>query len=77
MRFSTLQKIKKPLKRIGLQWFSLNILYFKRRKGDSNPRYPNRVRQFSKLLVSATHPSLQWLMKKRICSFKNGVQKYT
>ena len=30
-----------------------------RRKGDSNPRYPNRVRQFSKLLVSATHPSLR------------------
>ena len=33
--------------------------FFWRRKGDSNPRYPNRVRQFSKLLVSATHPSLR------------------
>ena len=30
-----------------------------RRRGDSNPRYPNRVRQFSKLLVSATHPPLR------------------
>ncbi len=28
-----------------------------RKEGDSNPRYPNRVRQFSKLVVSATHPS--------------------
>ena len=32
---------------------------FWRRRGDSNPRYPNRVRQFSKLLVSATHPPLR------------------
>ena len=30
-----------------------------RREGDSNPRYPLEVRQFSKLLVSATHPSLR------------------
>lgn len=29
-----------------------------RRERDSNPRYPLEVRQFSKLLVSATHPSL-------------------
>ena len=29
-----------------------------RREGDSNPRYSNPVRQFSKLVVSATHPSL-------------------
>jgi hypothetical protein len=29
-----------------------------RRGGDSNPRYKN-VRQFSKLLVSATHPPLR------------------
>ena len=36
--------------------FSLWVL---RRRGDSNPRYPNRVRQFSKLLVSATHPPLR------------------
>ena len=28
-----------------------------RKEGDSNPRYPLGVRQFSKLLVSATHPS--------------------
>ena len=40
---------KKP--RIGIRSFS-------RREGDSNPRYSNPVRQFSKLLVSATHPSL-------------------
>ncbi len=32
-----------------------------RKEGDSNPRYPNRVRQFSKLVVSATHPSFQTL----------------
>ena len=31
-----------------------------RREGDSNPRYPYEVRQFSKLLVSATHPPLQF-----------------
>ena len=30
---------------------------FSRKEGDSNPRYPNRGRQFSKLVVSATHPS--------------------
>ena len=34
---------------------------FLRKEGDSNPRYPNRVRQFSKLVVSATHPSFQTL----------------
>ena len=27
--------------------------------GDSNPRYSNPVRQFSKLVVSATHPTLR------------------
>ena len=37
-----------------------------RRRGDSNPRYPNRVRQFSKLLVSATHPPLRvFLLTKK------------
>ncbi len=56
-------------------FFTFNSIKNWRRKGDSNPRYPNRVRQFSKLLVSATHPSLQWFMKKRLCSFKKGVQK--
>ena len=35
------------------------LFQFLRRRGDSNPRYPNRVRQFSKLLVSATHPPLR------------------
>jgi hypothetical protein len=35
------------------------LMIIMRREGDSNPRYPFRVRQFSKLLVSATHPSLQ------------------
>ncbi len=38
--------------------FSCFWLNLRRREGDSNPRYPNRIRQFSKLLVSATHPSL-------------------
>lgn len=33
----------------------------KRRERDSNSRYAFDVRQFSKLLVSATHPSLQRL----------------
>ena len=61
---------KKPLKRIDFQWFALFCITYQRRKGDSNPRYPNRVRQFSKLLVSATHPSLQGLAKKHLCSFK-------
>ena len=36
---------------------SFIILSVSRKEGDSNPRYPNRVRQFSKLVVSATHPS--------------------
>ena len=30
---------------------------FLRKLGDSNPRYDKLVRQFSKLLVSATHPN--------------------
>jgi hypothetical protein len=39
-----------------------------RRGRDSNPRYAFGVRQFSKLLVSATHPPLQRVDKgkKRI-----------
>ena len=37
-----------------------------RKEGDSNPRYPNRVRQFSKLVVSATHPSFQTLPPLRV-----------
>ena len=43
----------------------LHILSSQRKEGDSNPRYPNRVRQFSKLVVSATHPSFltEQLMK--------------
>ena len=36
---------------------SLYYFFVWRKEGDSNPRYPNRVRQFSKLVVSATHPS--------------------
>ena len=36
---------------------TFDIFCFSRKEGDSNPRYPNRVRQFSKLVVSATHPS--------------------
>gem|GEM_PF-6370664 len=30
-----------------------------RKLGDSNPRYGKPVRQFSKLVVSATHPNFQ------------------
>ncbi len=37
-----------------------------RKEGDSNPRYPNRVRQFSKLVVSATHPSFLTDLPKRV-----------
>ena len=57
-----------------------------RRRGDSNPRYPNRVRQFSKLLVSATHPPLRVFdlakkhrflsLSKARSSFEKRVQKY-
>ena len=36
-----------------------DFCFLERKEGDSNPRYPNRVRQFSKLVVSATHPSFQ------------------
>ncbi len=56
---------------------------FLRRRGDSNPRYPNRVRQFSKLLVSATHPPLRSCMISVVtdpCLWKhrlrNRLQKY-
>ena len=50
-----------------------------RRKGDSNPRYPNRVRQFSKLLVSATHPSLrdQFRVAKVLIFFNMTKYLYT
>ena len=34
-----------------------------RKLGDSNPRYANRARQFSKLLVSATHPNFLGFVK--------------
>ncbi len=37
----------------------LNFNAYMRRGRDSNSWYTNRVRQFSKLLVSATHPPLQ------------------
>ena len=37
---------------------------FLRRVGDSNPRYSNPVRQFSKLVVSATHPTLRSLFRE-------------
>ena len=62
-----------------------------RKEGDSNPRYPNRVRQFSKLVVSATHPSFltefsvkEWCkgrQKKQLCKTSavkifNNVEKY-
>ena len=44
--------------------FIVNCIFYLRREGDSNPRYPNRVRQFSKLVVSATHPPLQNVAQK-------------
>lgn len=37
-----------------------------RKLGDSNPRYEKFVRQFSKLLVSATHPNFLLLMVFRV-----------
>ena len=43
---------------VVLIWLDF-VLQPLRKEGDSNPRYPNRVRQFSKLVVSATHPSFQ------------------
>ena len=67
---------------------SLYYFFVERKEGDSNPRYPNRVRQFSKLVVSATHPSFltefsvkEWCkgrQKKQLCKktvikiFTNG-----
>ena len=44
---------------------------FLRRGGDSNPRYTFGVRQFSKLLVSATHPPL---LKLKIPESIRGVK---
>ena len=54
-----------------------DFCFLERKEGDSNPRYPNRVRQFSKLVVSATHPSFltefsvkEWckgMQKKQLC----------
>ena len=65
-----------------------DFCFLERKEGDSNPRYPNRVRQFSKLVVSATHPSFltefsvkEWCkgrQKKQLCKktvikiFTNG-----
>ena len=46
-----------------------------RKEGDSNPRYPNRVRQFSKLVVSATHPS--FLTEFSVKEWCKGRQKKT
>ena len=43
-------------------------MFFLRRGGDSNPRYTFDVRQFSKLLVSATHPPL---LKEKVNNVKN------
>ncbi len=51
------------------------LLFFWRRRGDSNPRYPNRVRQFSKLLVSATHPPLRSFAISRHCYTQCASQK--
>ena len=64
---------------VVLIWLSF-VLQPLRKEGDSNPRYPNRVRQFSKLVVSATHPSFQTLCcfrksDAKICK-KNKSAKY-
>ena len=72
---------------VVLIWLDF-VLQPLRKEGDSNPRYPNRVRQFSKLVVSATHPSFltefsvkEWCkgrQKKQLCKisvvkiFTNG-----
>ena len=68
-----------------------DFCFLERKEGDSNPRYPNRVRQFSKLVVSATHPSFltefsvkEWCkgrQKKQLCKTSavkifNNVEKY-
>ena len=61
-----------------------DFCFLERKEGDSNPRYPNRVRQFSKLVVSATHPSFltdslkEWCkcrQKKLLC--KISVVKFS
>ena len=44
-----------------------------RKLGDSNPRYGNPVRQFSKLVVSATHPNF---LSGKQAFFGNAVQMY-
>ena len=52
----------------------------RRRVGDSNPRYSNPVRQFSKLVVSATHPTLRSPFRafilKRVCKYRIFLTKY-
>ena len=54
-----------------------SILHLLRKEGDSNPRYPNRVRQFSKLVVSATHPSfLTESSSKEWCKCRQKKQLY-
>lgn len=45
-------------------------------KGGFEPPVQLPVRQFSKLLVSATHPSLQFLNRQRLYR-ELGLQKYT
>ena len=50
-----------------------DICFLKRKEGDSNPRYPTRVRQFSKLVVSATHPS--FLTEFSVKEWCKGMQK--
>ena len=54
---------------------SLYYFFVQRKEGDSNPRYPNRVRQFSKLVVSATHPSFQTLLPIFVKSGANVCKK--
>ena len=61
---------------VVLIWLSF-VLQPLRKEGDSNPRYPNRVRQFSKLVVSATHPSfLTESSSKEWCKCRQKKQLY-
>lgn len=52
------------IKKVHSVYITLWTLHL-RKEGDSNPRYEKFVRQFSKLLVSATHPSFQSSLPNR------------
>ena len=48
----------------------------KRKLGDSNPRYDKLARQFSKLLVSATHPNFHSGLLYRSILAQMRLQRY-